>query len=57
MRVHDVGDPDVQRREDPNCSEAIISESTARAGAAVLLTFNPRHFDPAPKVVTVVVSS
>jgi len=35
--------------------DAVIAECTVKAGASVLLTFNPRHFDPAPKGVTVVV--
>ena len=35
--------------------DALIGECAAKAGAGVLLTFNPRHFDPAPKGVSVVV--
>lgn len=35
--------------------DAVIAECAARAGASALLTFNPRHFEPAPKDVTIVV--
>ena len=35
--------------------DAIIAETAVRAGASALLTFNPRHFDPAPKDVAVVI--
>jgi predicted nucleic acid-binding protein len=35
--------------------DAIIAESARRGRAATLLTFNPRHFDPAPTGVTIVV--
>jgi predicted nucleic acid-binding protein len=35
--------------------DARIAESAVRAGASVLLTFNPRHFEPAPTGLTVVV--
>lgn len=35
--------------------DAIIRESAGRAKASVLLTFNPRHFDPAPAGLRIVV--
>jgi predicted nucleic acid-binding protein len=35
--------------------DAIIAESARRARATTLLTFNPRHFDPPPGGVTIVV--
>lgn len=35
--------------------DALIAECALKAGAATLLTFNARHFDPAPKGVAVVV--
>ena len=35
--------------------DAVIAECAVRAGAKALLTFNARHFDPAPKDVAVVV--
>jgi predicted nucleic acid-binding protein len=35
--------------------DAIIAESARRGRAAILLTFNPRHFDPAPAGVAIVV--
>lgn len=35
--------------------DAIIGESARRAQASVLLTFNPRHFDPAPTGLRLVV--
>jgi predicted nucleic acid-binding protein len=35
--------------------DAIIAESARRGRASTLLTFNPRHFDPPPEGVTVVV--
>ncbi len=34
--------------------DAIIGECAAQAGAEVLLTFNRRHFDPAPTGVSIV---
>ncbi len=34
--------------------DALIAEQTTMAGAAVLLTLNPRHFEPPPAGVTVV---
>jgi hypothetical protein len=33
----------------------VIAEYAVRAGASALLTFNARHFDPAPKDVAIVV--
>jgi predicted nucleic acid-binding protein len=35
--------------------DAIIAECAAKAGAKALLTFNPRHFEPAPADVWIVV--
>jgi predicted nucleic acid-binding protein len=35
--------------------DAIIGECARRAGASALLTFNPRHFEPAPTGVEIVV--
>jgi len=35
--------------------DAVIAECAGRAGASVLLTFNARHFEPAPKNLAVVV--
>jgi predicted nucleic acid-binding protein len=35
--------------------DAVIGECAVRSGASVLLTFNPRHFEPPPAGVTVVV--
>jgi predicted nucleic acid-binding protein len=35
--------------------DAIIAESARRGRAATLLTFNPRHFDPAPPGMAIVV--
>jgi predicted nucleic acid-binding protein len=35
--------------------DAIIAESARRAGARALLTFNPRHFEPAPAGIEIVV--
>ena len=35
--------------------DAVIGASAEKAGAAVLLTFNPRHYEPAPKGFLVVV--
>lgn len=35
--------------------DIVIAASAAKAGAAVLLTFNPRHFEPAPEGMVVVV--
>ena len=35
--------------------DAIIGECAVRAGATALLTFNPRHFDPAPAGLSVIV--
>ena len=35
--------------------DAIIAESARRGRAATLLTFNPKHFDPSPDGVTIVV--
>ena len=35
--------------------DAIIAECAGRSGASVLLTLNPRHFEPAPAGVAVVV--
>ena len=35
--------------------DALIAESACRARATTLLTFNPRHFDPPPAGVTIVV--
>ncbi len=34
--------------------DALIAEQATMAGAAVLLTLNPRHFEPPPARVTVV---
>jgi predicted nucleic acid-binding protein len=35
--------------------DAIIAESARRGRATTLLTFNPRHFDPPPAGVAIVV--
>jgi hypothetical protein len=35
--------------------DAVIGECAVRSGASVLLTFNPRHFEPPPAGVTIVV--
>lgn len=35
--------------------DAIVAGSTRRGGATTLLTFHPRHFDPAPPGLTIVV--
>lgn len=35
--------------------DALIAEAAVRAGATVLLTFNPRHFDQAPPGVEIIV--
>lgn len=35
--------------------DSIIAECAVKAGAGVLLTFNPGHFEPAPKNVAIVV--
>ena len=35
--------------------DAVIAESARRGRASILLTFNPRHFDPPPDGVTIVV--
>jgi predicted nucleic acid-binding protein len=35
--------------------DAVIAACAVRAGASALLTFNPRHFDPAPKDLSIVV--
>lgn len=35
--------------------DALIAECAVKVGAAALLTFNPRHFDPAPQGLSVVV--
>ncbi|MGH9311938.1 MAG: PIN domain-containing protein [Vicinamibacterales bacterium] len=34
--------------------DAVIGECARQAGADALLTFNPRHFDPAPDAVSIV---
>jgi predicted nucleic acid-binding protein len=34
--------------------DALIAEQAATAGADVLLTLNPRHFEPPPRSVTVI---
>lgn len=34
--------------------DALIAEQAATAGAHVLLTLNPRHFEPPPRGVTVI---
>lgn len=34
--------------------DAIIAESARKGGASVLLTFNVRHFDPAPAGLSIV---
>jgi len=35
--------------------DAVIAECAVRAGAHALLTFNARHFEPAPKGLAIVV--
>jgi predicted nucleic acid-binding protein len=35
--------------------DAVIGAAAEKAGAAILLTFNPRHFEPAPEGILVVV--
>ena len=35
--------------------DAVIAECAVRAGARALLTFNPRHFEPAPKDLAIIV--
>jgi hypothetical protein len=35
--------------------DAVIAESAVRAGASALLTFNARHYEPAPDGVEIVV--
>jgi predicted nucleic acid-binding protein len=35
--------------------DAVIAECAVRAGAVALLTFNPRHFEPAPHGLAIVV--
>jgi predicted nucleic acid-binding protein len=35
--------------------DAIIAECAAKAGAKALLTFNPRHFEPAPAGIRIIV--
>jgi predicted nucleic acid-binding protein len=35
--------------------DTVIAECAARAGARALLTFNPRHFEPGPKDLAIVV--
>ena len=37
--------------------DAVIAECASRAKVDALLTFNPRHFDPSPRGVAVVVPS
>ena len=37
--------------------DAIIADCARRAGADTLMTFNPRHFDPAPPGVEIIVPS
>lgn len=36
-------------------SDAIVAECALRAGAVALLTFNARHFEPAPEGIEIVV--
>jgi predicted nucleic acid-binding protein len=35
--------------------DAVIAECAVRAGASALLTFNARHFEPAPPTLTILV--